>query len=111
MNLSDDANWADLSDAKARRLAEACKALALSFDGKDTNKDEFVTGGGVSLKEVDFRTFMSKKVDGLHFTGELLDVDGVTGGFSFMNCWCSGFVAGEHAARFAAAAAAAPGEA
>ena len=54
---------------------------------------------------------MSKKVDGLNFRGELLDVDSVTGGFSFMNCWCSGFVAGEHAARFAAAAAAAPGEA
>ena len=78
--------------------------------GKDTNKDEFVTAGGVCLKEVDMRTFESKKVPGLHVTGELLDVDGVTGGFNFMNCWCSGFVAGEHAARFAAAAAAAPGE-
>ena len=97
-DVSDDANWADLSDAKALRLAEACKALALPFDGKDTNKDEFVTAGGVSLKEVDFRTFMSKKVDGLHFTGELLDVDGVTGGFNFMNCWCSGYAAGASAA-------------
>lgn len=57
-----------------------------------------MTAGGVSRKEVDFRTFMSKTRPGLYFTGELLDVDGVTGGFNFMHCWCSGFVAGTHAA-------------
>ena len=94
----DDANWADVSEKKAEALAAALKALPLAFDGKDTNKDEFVTAGGVCLKEVDMRTFESKKVPGLHVTGELLDVDGVTGGFNFMNCWCSGYAAGASAA-------------
>ena len=88
--------------AKLDALAAACSRLPLTFDGKDANKDEFVTAGGVNLKEIDFKTFGSKKVPGLHFTGELLNVDGVTGGFNFLHCWCSGFCAGTNSARVAA---------
>ena len=93
-----------LSAFKARELdavAAACSALELPFDGKDTNKEEFVTAGGVRLKEINFKTYESKSVPGLHFCGELVDVDGVTGGFNFMHCWCSGFAAGTSAAAIA----------
>ena len=82
-------------------VAAACSALELPFDGKDTNKEEFVTAGGVRLKEINFKTYESKTVPGLHFCGELVDVDGVTGGFNFMHCWCSGFAAGTSAAAIA----------
>ena len=81
-------------------VAAACSALELDFDGKDTNKEEFVTAGGVRLKEINFKTYESKSVPGLHFCGELVDVDGVTGGFNFMHCWCSGFAAGTSAAEY-----------
>ena len=73
----------------------------MPFDGKDTNKEEFVTAGGVRLKEINFKTYESKTVPGLHFCGELVDVDGVTGGFNFMHCWCSGFATGTSAADIA----------
>ena len=58
------------------------------------NKEEFVTCGGVSLKEVDFRTMESKLVPGLHFAGECLDLDGITGGFNFQAAWTTGRIAG-----------------
>jgi len=61
-------------------------------------KEEFVTAGGVNLKEVTMAKMESKRVPGLHFCGEVLDVDGVTGGFNFMGCWATGFVAGQSAA-------------
>ena len=57
-------------------------------------KDEFVTCGGVKLAEVDFKTMASRHCAGLHFAGEVLDVDGVTGGFNFQNAWTTGFLAG-----------------
>ena len=66
--------------------------------GKDTNKDEFVSAGGVALEEVDLRRMESRLVPGLYFSGELLDVDGVTGGFNFQAAWTTGHVAGEAAA-------------
>ena len=55
--------------------------------------DEFVTCGGIALDEIDFRTMQSKLVDGLYFAGEVVDVDGVTGGFNFQNAWTSGYLA------------------
>ena len=61
-----------------------------------------MTAGGVRLKEINFKTYESKSVPGLHFCGEIVDVDGVTGGFNFMHCWCSGFAAGTSAATIAA---------
>ncbi|MDA7823027.1 NAD(P)/FAD-dependent oxidoreductase [Opitutales bacterium] len=59
------------------------------------NKEEFVTCGGVSLKEVDFRTMESKLATGLHFAGECLDFDGITGGFNFQAAWTTGYLAGQ----------------
>ena len=62
--------------------------------GKTMNKEEFVTCGGVSLKEVDFRIMESKLVSGLHFAGECLNLDGITGGFNFQAAWTTGYLAG-----------------
>jgi predicted flavoprotein YhiN len=62
--------------------------------GKSLNKDEFVTCGGVKLPEVDFKTMESKLCPGLFFAGELLDIDGITGGFNFQAAWTTGFIAG-----------------
>jgi hypothetical protein len=62
--------------------------------GKTTNKEEFVTAGGVFLKEVDFKTMESKLLKGLYFAGEVLDIDGITGGFNFQNAWTTGFLSG-----------------
>lgn len=63
-------------------------------EGKTTHKEEFVTCGGITLKEIDFRTMQSKLCPGLFFAGEILDIDGVTGGFNFQNAWTTGFIAG-----------------
>jgi predicted Rossmann fold flavoprotein len=65
------------------------------MDGKTTHKEEFVTCGGVTLKEVDFRTMQSKILPGLFFAGEILNIDGVTGGFNFQNAWTTAFLAGQ----------------
>ena len=61
--------------------------------GKTTFKEEFVTAGGIKLNEVDHQTMMSKKIPGLFFAGEILDVDGITGGFNFQHAWTSAFIA------------------
>jgi predicted Rossmann fold flavoprotein len=86
--------WSQLGKAHANRLVHELTSSTFSVNGKSTNKDEFVTCGGVSLDEIDFKTMQSKLVDGLYFAGELIDVDGVTGGFNFQNAWTNGFHAG-----------------
>ena len=63
--------------------------------GKTTFKEEFVTAGGVLLTEIDFKTMESKILPGLHFAGEILDIDGITGGFNFQAAWTTGFIAGK----------------
>jgi len=63
--------------------------------GKSTFKEEFVTCGGVSLKSVDLNTMRSKVCDNLYFAGEILDIDGITGGFNFQAAWATGFIAGK----------------
>jgi predicted flavoprotein YhiN len=62
--------------------------------GKTTFKEEFVTAGGVDLKEIDFKTMESRIVPGLFFAGEVLDLDGITGGFNFQAAWTTGYIAG-----------------
>lgn len=64
------------------------------IEGRGVFKEEFVTCGGVSLKEVDFRTMMSKICPNLFFAGEILDIDGLTGGFNLQNAWTTGWIAG-----------------
>lgn len=66
--------------------------------GKSTNKDEFVTAGGISLKEIDFKKFSSKKYPNLYAAGEVLDIDAVTGGFNFQARWIGGYIVGESVA-------------
>ena len=87
-------NWADASKAELQKLAQELTAGEYKIQGKGQFKDEFVTCGGVSLKEVDFKTMQSRMVDGLYFGGEVLDIDGITGGFNFQAAWTTGWLAG-----------------
>ena len=83
-----------MTTAQVRALLEALTASAFHVQGKSLFKEEFVTCGGVSLTEVDFRTMESKIVPGLYFAGEVLDIDGVTGGFNLQSAWTTGWIAG-----------------
>ena len=87
-------NWGDVSKAELRRLAQELIAGEFEIQGRGQFKEEFVTAGGVSLKEVDFKTMGSRVVDGLFFAGEVLDIDGITGGFNFQSSWTTGWLAG-----------------
>ena len=87
-------NWADVSKSELRRLANELAAGEFQINGKGQFKEEFVTCGGVRLDEVDFKTMQSRRVDGLFFAGEVLDIDGVTGGFNFQSAWTTGWLAG-----------------
>ena len=89
-----DKNWGDLSKAEMRKLAEELTAGEFMIQGKGQFKEEFVTCGGVNLKEVDFKTMQSRIVDSLFFAGEVLDIDGITGGFNFQSAWTTGWLAG-----------------
>ncbi len=86
--------WAQLPKDKETALIQELIAGRFKVQGKTTNKDEFVTCGGVSLKEIDFQTMESRLVPGLHFAGECLDIDGITGGFNFQAAWTGGRLAG-----------------
>ncbi len=90
-----DKNWADLSKAELRRLAGELCAGEFEIIGKGRFKDEFVSCGGARLKEVNFKTMQSRVVENLFFAGEVLDVDGVTGGFNLQAAWTTGWIAGE----------------
>jgi hypothetical protein len=92
--IARETRWADLTRESGRRLLAQISATRLPVTGKSVNKDEFVTCGGVRLAEVDFRTMASRVCPGLHLAGELLDVDGVTGGFNFQAAWTTGWIAG-----------------
>ncbi len=89
-----DKNWADVSKAEIQKLAQELTAGEFRIQGKGQFKEEFVTCGGVSLKEVDFKTMQSRMVDDLFFAGEVLDIDGLTGGFNFQSAWTTGWLAG-----------------
>ncbi|HEY8899525.1 MAG TPA: NAD(P)/FAD-dependent oxidoreductase [Chthoniobacterales bacterium] len=89
-----DVRWATLSRAAMLALADLLTRTELPVNGKSLNKDEFVTCGGVRLPEVDFKTMESRIVPGLYFAGEVLDIDGVTGGFNFQAAWTTGWIAG-----------------
>ncbi len=89
-----DKNWGDISKAEMRKLAEELTAGEFAIKGKGIFKDEFVTCGGVNLNEVDFKTMQSRIVDDLFFAGEVLDIDGITGGFNFQSSWTTGWLAG-----------------
>jgi len=89
-----DQRWATLPRAALHRLTQQLIRTELTVTGKSLNKEEFVTCGGVWLSEVNFRTMESRLCPGLFFAGELLDIDGLTGGFNFQAAWTTGWLAG-----------------
>ncbi len=92
--LKPDATWVTVPGAALRALAAQIGAGEFAVTGKSTFKEEFVTCGGVRLSEIDFKTMESRLVPGLHFAGEVIDVDGITGGFNFQAAWTGGWLAG-----------------
>lgn len=89
-----DTQWSQLPRDRESALVGELTDARFQVLGKTTNKEEFVTCGGVRLKEIDFRTMESRIVPGLHFAGECLDIDGITGGFNFQAAWTGGRIAG-----------------
>jgi len=92
--IGEDVKWADLSNKHIRLLAEQLTEGTYQVSGKSTYKDEFVTAGGIDLKEINFKTMQSKLHPNLFFAGEIVNIDAVTGGFNFQNAWTSGFIVG-----------------
>ncbi|HSB93174.1 MAG TPA: NAD(P)/FAD-dependent oxidoreductase [Flavitalea sp.] len=90
--------WADLALVKLNKLVRHTTSFEMSVKGKTTYKEEFVTAGGVVLQEVNVQTMESKKHPNLFFAGEILNVDGITGGYNFQHAWTSGFIAAEEIA-------------
>ncbi|KAA9346071.1 BaiN/RdsA family NAD(P)/FAD-dependent oxidoreductase [Adhaeribacter soli] len=90
--------WLDISNKSLNKLLETLLRGIFEVRGKTTFKEEFVTCGGVALSEVDMATLESRKVKGLYFAGEVLDIDGITGGFNFQAAWTTGYLAGRHMA-------------
>jgi len=86
-------SWATLTAAAQNKLITALTAFECKVSGKTTFKDEFVTCGGIKLTEIDANTMQSKLHKGLYFAGEIMDIDGITGGFNFQNAWTSGWIA------------------
>jgi predicted Rossmann fold flavoprotein len=93
--IARDTRWAALSRAAQHQLVQQLIRTEFPVTGKSLNKDEFVTCGGVRLGEVNFKTMESRICPGLHFAGELLDIDGITGGFNFQAAWTTGWLAGK----------------
>lgn len=93
-NIGATARWADMSNKQLQDLANQLTKGIYNANGKSTFKDEFVTSGGINLKEINFKRFESKIHKNLFFAGEILDIDAVTGGFNFQNAWTGGFIAG-----------------
>ena len=91
--VNKEKRWADLPAKEQNKLIRNLCACEFAIKGKTTFKEEFVTAGGIKLNEVDANTMMSKKVSNLFFAGEVMDVDGITGGFNFQHAWTSGFIA------------------
>nr|WP_320668368.1 NAD(P)/FAD-dependent oxidoreductase [Prochlorococcus sp. MIT 1307] len=89
-----DIRWSDVSSLQQQRLCNNLLFNYYSVCGRGPYGEEFVTAGGVKLAEVNFATMESRLLPGLYFAGEILDVDGVTGGFNFQHCWTSGWLAG-----------------
>lgn len=86
--------WSHLSASLLEKIAQEIASAEFVIDGKSTYKEEFVTCGGVALDEINFKTMQSKLHPNLYFAGEILDIDGVTGGFNFQNAWTTGYIAG-----------------
>jgi|SRR6056297_37745 len=93
--ITDAETWPDVSKQQLQQLVEQLTRCIFEVIGKSTFKEEFVTAGGVSLKEVNFKTYESKILPQLYFAGEIIDVDAITGGFNFQNAWTGGYLAAQ----------------
>lgn len=99
--ISTTLKWADLKSTQQQILIQQLVRTTLPIKGKTTFKEEFVTCGGVDLADIDASTMESKLLPGLHFAGEMMDVDGITGGFNFQHAWTSGWIAAQHMGQLA----------
>lgn len=95
-SISLDTKWADLNKKQLNKLAEELTAASFQVNGKSTFKEEFVTAGGIDLKEINFKTMQSKLLPNVYFAGEVLNIDAITGGFNFQNAWTGGFILSEN---------------
>jgi len=90
--VSKQTRWADLSKMQLHQLAQQLCRAHFNIRGKSTFKEEFVTAGGIDLKEIDFKTMRSKILPDVYFAGEMLNIDAITGGFNFQNAWTGGYI-------------------
>ena len=90
--MTEQTKWADLTKVQLTNLANQLTNGEFQVNGKSTFKEEFVTAGGIDLKEINFKTMESKLHEGLYFAGEIMNIDAITGGFNFQNAWTSGFI-------------------
>jgi len=93
--IPDDLIWSHITKEQLASICTEVSSAPFAVSGKGIFKEEFVTCGGVALNEVDFRTMQSKVCPGLFFAGEVLDIDGITGGFNFQSAWTTGWIAGQ----------------
>jgi predicted Rossmann fold flavoprotein len=91
-NIQEETKWADLSKIQLQNLVNQLTNCSFQVNGKSTFKEEFVTAGGIDLKEINFKTMESKVQESLYFAGEIVNIDAITGGFNFQNAWTSGFI-------------------
>ncbi|MEC4049155.1 NAD(P)/FAD-dependent oxidoreductase [Flavobacterium sp. SUN046] len=94
--ITAETKWADLSKKQLQSLALQLTAGEYQVNGKSTFKEEFVTAGGIDLKEINFKTMESKVLKNLYFAGEIVNIDAITGGFNFQNAWTGGFIIADH---------------
>jgi len=92
LKFREDLQWANLNKKQLQDLVEQLCNATFQVHGKSTFKEEFVTAGGVSLKEVNFKSFQSKIQENLYFAGEVLNIDGLTGGFNFQSAWTGAYI-------------------
>ncbi len=98
-NIDANMTWSEITKEQLNNLAHQLTKCEFRVEGKSTFKEEFVTSGGVNLKEVNFKTFESKIVPNLYFAGEVLNIDAITGGFNFQNAWTGGYIAAQAIAK------------
>ncbi|KAA0989424.1 BaiN/RdsA family NAD(P)/FAD-dependent oxidoreductase [Dyadobacter aurulentus] len=96
VEIPENLKWVDASNKSLNRLAEVLTNSQFTVSGKTTFKEEFVTCGGIALPDIDPETLQSRSVPGLYFAGEVMDIDGITGGFNFQNAWTTGYIAGKN---------------
>jgi predicted Rossmann fold flavoprotein len=94
--IMEETKWADLTKTQLVNLSNQLVNAQFEVNGKSTFKEEFVTAGGIDLKEINFKTMESKLHENLYFAGEIVNIDAITGGFNFQNAWTCGFILSEN---------------